>query len=185
MSYEVELKFKLDDDRRILEKLNHLTADRGSPIEQRDRYFNHPSRDFAHTDEALRIRSANGRCWVTYKGPLLDEHTKTRREIEVPLGDQQSNGDRFAQLLEQLGFREVRTVVKRRTPFRLVWEDRQLELAFDQVEGLGKFLEIETITDEPDREAAQDSILRLADRLDLHNSLRTSYLTLLLEQDAG
>ena len=39
------------------------------------------------------------------------------------------------------------------------------------------------ITDEAGRDAARDSILRLADRLGLDNSQRKSYLCLLLEQD--
>ncbi|MCH7990085.1 MAG: class IV adenylate cyclase, partial [Planctomycetes bacterium] len=84
MSYEVELKFPLDDAERISAQLDGLQAERGAPIEQVDRYFNHPSRDFAQTDEALRIRTMNDRSLLTYKGPLLDAETKTRLEIELP-----------------------------------------------------------------------------------------------------
>ena len=54
----------------------------GEPAEQVDTYFSHPARDFAATDEALRIRSIDQENFVTYKGPKLDATTKTRREID-------------------------------------------------------------------------------------------------------
>ena len=44
-----------------------------------------PCRDFAQTDEALRIRTVGDTSFVTYKGPKLDATTKTRRELELPL----------------------------------------------------------------------------------------------------
>lgn len=182
MSWEVELKFPLADPGRVLELLDELGACRGEPLEQRDRYFNHPARDFAETDEALRIRSVAGRHWVTYKGPKVDPQTKTRREIEIPFGSDPADDRRFAEMLTLLGFREVRTVEKRRVPYHLDWEDRPLEIALDEVTGLGTFLEIETTAEESTRDAARDSVLRLATHLGLSNSERRSYLCLLLEE---
>lgn len=182
MSYEVELKFPLPDPTRVLAHLEQLGAERGQSIDQSDRYFNHPSRDFAQTDEALRIRSAAGRHCVTYKGPKLDPRTKTRREIEIPFGA--SPDDRqVAEMLTLLGFREVRTVRKSRVPYHLNWEGRNLEVSLDDVHDLGTFLEIETIADDATREAARDSLLRLAERLGLENPEMRSYLCLLLQRE--
>jgi adenylate cyclase class 2 len=183
MPYEVELKFPLDDAERILSLLDGLQAERGTPIEQVDRYFNHPSRDFANTDEALRIRTENDRSLLTYKGPLLDAETKTRLEIELPVGVDAADALQLAELLKNLGFQEVRAVHKTRTPFRLRWEDRELELALDDVPDLGLFFEIETLAEEPDLDAARESILRFAAKLGLENSQRLSYLQLLLKRD--
>ena len=183
MPYEVELKFPLDDAERLSAQLDGLQAERGSPIQQVDRYFNHPSRDFAQTDEALRIRTTNDRSLLTYKGPLLDAETKTRLEIELPLGVDPADAPRLADLLRNLGFHEVRTVHKTRTPYRLRWEERDLVLALDDVPDLGLFFEIETLAEEPDLDAARESILRFAAKLGLENSQRKSYLQLLLERD--
>lgn len=182
MSYEVELKFPLADPTRVLAQLEDLGAERGEPVEQSDRYFNHPARDFGQTDEALRIRSAGGRHCVTYKGPKLDPRAKTRREIEIPFGTSPEDDQRVAEMLTLLGFREVRTVRKSRVPFHLKWEDRDLEVSLDEVRDLGTFLEIETIADEATRDAARDSILRVAERLGLTNPEMRSYLCLLLQR---
>lgn len=183
MSYEVELKFPLADPTRVLAQLDELGAERGEPIDQSDRYFNHPARDFARTDEALRIRSAAGRHCVTYKGPKLDPRTKTRREIEIPFGASPEDDQQVAEMLTLLGFREVRTVRKTRVPFHLEWEDRDLEVSLDDVHDLGTFLEIETIADDATRDAARDSLLRLAERLGLENPEMRSYLSLLLQRE--
>ena len=181
--YEVELKFPLDDFERIVSQIERLHAERGEPVEQRDLYFAHPQRDFAKTDEALRLRSVGRRNCTTYKGPIVDSQTKTRREIEILLAEGETAAAEFRELMLLLGFREVRTVVKTRVPFHLEWEGRRVELALDDVVGLGTFLEMEIITDEAGRDAARDSILRLADRLGLDNAQRKSYLCLLLERD--
>lgn len=183
MSYEVELKFALDDAAAVLAQLDKLQATKGTPVEQRDRYFNHPLRDFAKTGEALRLRTVGERGCLTYKGPLIDTRTKTRREIEIPIGRRPADASRFAEILDILGFHEVRTVQKTRLVYKLFWEDRNIELAFDEVVGLGTYLEIETAADESDCAAAGDSILRFAGQLGLRQPIRKSYLTLLLEKE--
>jgi hypothetical protein len=76
-------------------------------VTQVDQYFNHPARDFAQTDEALRLRRVGEVNFITYKGPKLDAITKSRHEIELPLpsGDAAATG--FAELLTTLGFQPV------------------------------------------------------------------------------
>ena len=189
MSYEVELKFPLIEPARVLSDIAALGAERQPALIQIDRYFAHPSRDFAQTNEALRIRTIDEagrppRQRVTYKGPVVDTQTKTRREIEIPFGEQPADGERFAEILTRLGFREVRSVRKRRTPYQLFWEERRLELAHDEVDGLGVYFEIEAVADEDGRDAARDAILCLAARLGLEGHERRSYLKMLLEADA-
>ena len=193
MRYEVEFKFPITKRVDVAANLEQLNATAQQPVEQRDRYFNHPTRDFGETDEAFRIRSAGGadqparsNC-VTYKGPILDQVAKTRCEIEVPIADGPLNASRFAEILTCLGFRESLEVHKYRLPFRFTWEDREIELVFDTVDGLGAFVEMETITAGDERDAARDSLLRLAARLGLDATMseRRSYLQMLLEADVG
>ena len=83
--YEVEQKYPVADVKAIEDRLSRLGASWHGTAEQVDRYFNHPSRDFAVTDEALRLRSTAAGVAITWKGPRLDATAKTRREIELPL----------------------------------------------------------------------------------------------------
>jgi len=181
MTFEVELKFPIADAADITLQLIALGAARGMVVEQEDLYFRHPSRDFRQTHEALRIRRSGEATFVTFKGPIVDSRTKMRRELEIPFGQGAADFDRMRELFTTLGFEPVRSVEKTRALFDLQWEGRDLELAVDAVGGLGNFLEIESLAQESDREAARDVILHLAERLGLHNPERRSYLQLLLE----
>jgi adenylate cyclase class 2 len=177
--YEVELKFALSDPVSFRRRLAACGARPGPTIEQSDLYFNHPVRDFGQTDEAFRVRVSDGRGFVTYKGPLVDAQTKTRREIEVPLGGNDS-ADKFAEILKLLGFRPVREVKKRREKHHLSWQGRDYEVAIDEVVDLGIFAEFETLADEAGRPAATAAILALVSQFQLPSPERRSYLTLLL-----
>ena len=118
--------------------------------------------------------------YITYKGAKLDSQTKTRREIEVPLGTGAAAAADAAALLEALGFSRVAEVRKVRRHSTLRWQGRPLEMAIDEVEGLGDFVELEIVTGEADLAAARDVILAVADHLGLVDSERRSYLELLL-----
>ena len=54
--YEVEVKFPVADMPALERKLVALAGRFRETVEQVDRYFAHPARDFARTDEALRLR---------------------------------------------------------------------------------------------------------------------------------
>lgn len=183
MLYEVELKFPLADHRDVISQISHLGAVASAPVEQADHYFNHPSRDFKITNEAFRIRSVGNENCLTYKGPVLDKATKTRREIEIPIATGPDAARQMSDLLTLLGFRSVREVRKTRTPWSLTWKDRQFELALDQVPSIGTFLEIELVVDDHDRDQARDAILELADQLKLPQPECRSYLELVLTSD--
>lgn len=180
--YEVELKFPIQNAAPLIDRLEALGARRGSPARQVDRYFAHPSRNFAETDEALRLRTEGMLNYLTYKGPLLDAITKSRQELELPVEADEVGAQRAWALLRALGFEEVRAVRKERLPFGLQAEGRDFVVALDSVEGLGDFIEIETLAGPDDWESARDAALRLAAQLQLTESERRSYLQLLLER---
>ncbi len=166
----------------MLAALKEIGAEEQPVLQQCDRYFNHPARDFGQTHEAFRIRQSGEQTRLTYKGPVLDQATKTRREIELSLADGQATAEQMAELLEALGFTEVRSVKKTRTPYHLSWQGRDMEVTLDDVESLGWYLEIETLAGDNDRKKAQEAILSLARHWNLENSERRSYLTLVLEK---
>ena len=181
--YEVELKFAIDDTTDILAQLQQLGAESSAERHQQDRYFAHPVRDFAKTDEAFRIRSDGQSNCVTYKGPVVDDQVKSREEIEIAFADGPAALQQLTAMLTLLGFQEVRTVTKRRTPYHFTWESHSVEMTIDEVEGLGRFVEIETLAAVADRDQARDAILSLARHLGLCSPQRKSYLCLLLELD--
>jgi adenylate cyclase class 2 len=177
---EVELKFHTDALNPLMADLKNLGACAGAPVVQVDQYFAHPSRNFSQTDEALRIRRIGERNCVTYKGPKIDTATKTRREIELPLSSGTSGAEQFSELLAALGFQPVSTVRKVRTAHHLTWQSRAVEVAVDQVDELGTFVEIETMAAESELDAARDAVLSLARELRLAVGERRSYLEMLL-----
>ena len=183
MTYEVELKFPLADAAGMQARLEALGAVRGAVQTQCDQYFAHPVRDFAETDEALRIRSIGEENRITYKGPIIDKATKTRHESELTFQSGAEGAEQLAQIWVQLGFRRVRKVKKSRQLFRLRWKERDLEICLDRVDELGEFLEIETLADEAEKAVAQQTILSLAAELQLTTPEQRSYLEMLLESD--
>ncbi len=180
MPYEVELKFPLTDEAGFLAKLEELGAKETGERHQSDAYYNHPSRDFATTDEALRIRVDGDRVCFTYKGPKIDAETKTRREVEVPV---QATPEHAGAMLEALGFNHVAKVRKTRRCFRLDAGDAPVELTIDSIDGLGLFVEIEQVVDSAEAvPASRDALLELAANLGLSGQERRSYLEMLLAQ---
>jgi adenylate cyclase class 2 len=180
MQYEVEQKFPIADAAAIRRRLQELGAEFDPAIDQADTYFAHPARDFAQTDEALRLRQVGPENFMTYKGPKLDPLTKTRREIEIGLAPGAAAAEQFAEILLALGFRRVLTVRKRRDPGHLTWERQRVLIALDHIDRLGDFLELEIAADESALSSAKEALSNLASRLELAASERRSYLELLL-----
>jgi adenylate cyclase class 2 len=183
MHYEVEQKYRLADAAAIERRLRELGACNGQTMTQVDQYFNHPARDFATTDEALRLRQIGEANFITYKGPKLDATTKTRKELELPLPPGAAMAAAYAELLQALGFRHVAEVRKVRRTLHLTWQDREIEIAIDEVNSLGTFLEIELTAEEATLDAAKKCLASLAVELQLTQHERRSYLELLLNMN--
>ena len=184
--YEVELKFDLKDDERFIERLENMTVCFRDSMEQIDRYFSHPIRNFAQTDEALRLRQVGDEVKVTWKGPRVDTSAKVRQEIELGVIPQGPTGQTtvlaWTELLESLGFHQVFEVVKTRIPGRVHWHGSDVEVAIDTVADLGRFAEFEIIAGEGEVPLARDCVESLARELGLENPESASYLELLLRK---
>lgn len=185
MQFEVEQKHRLTDLNEFFSQLSERGVELAEPVEQVDQYFAHPARDFARTDEALRIRTIKSQSFVTYKGPKLDTTTKTRHELELPLHPQDADGGLFRQLLLALGFTPVATVRKQRRVFQMVHLGHKVHGSIDQVDQLGTFVELEMSADESNLEETKQVVATLATELNLDHSERRSYLEMLLEQHSA
>lgn len=170
LELEIEVKVPCADLVQVEERLLDIGAVSLGVQSQEDVYFTHPCRDFGESDEALRIRTVESVRRLTYKGPKLDNETKTREELEIEI---EPGVDL---ILQRLGFRETARVRKRRESF--VFND--IEVSLDLVEDLGGFVEFEFKGESVS--AGKERIFSLARRLGLEGSERRSYLELLLEK---
>ena len=98
--------------------------------------------------------------------------------------DDETARDEFAALATSLGFRPVQVVHKQRIRYVLNWESRDIEVTLDDVRGVGTFVELEICADAAAMEDAKLAIQRLAERLQLRDGERRSYLQLLLDSQA-
>ena len=182
MQFEVERKFWVNDFKVMLTGLDTLGSSVDEGVEQVDQYFNHPSKDFVKTDEVLRIRNVGDANFVTYKGARIDSTTKTRHELELPLGDGPQNLKDFGSMLTLLGFSPIMTVRKFRRKAMCDWEGIPIEICLDEIDQLGTFVELEATTDARGLENAKERLSSLAAQLGLTRSERRSYLELLQHQ---
>lgn len=175
--YEVECKLRADHD-AVRARLDELGGKRIETVTQIDTYYNAPDRDFAQTDEALRIREERAgeasETFITYKGPLVDQESKTRTEAETAVADPES----ARAILSGLGYEPAATVEKERERY----EFDSVTITLDSVDGLGEFvegeLEVETGIDDA-RERVKSVLRELG--LDTGEQIRTSYLGLLID----
>ena len=185
MQYEVEQKFRIGNQwENVVARLLELGATEIGDVQQADHYFNHPVRDFATTDEALRIRSVGDQNWLTWKGPKIDQKTKTRREIETALGDGSKTADEITEVLTILGFHSVAVVRKVRKLLKIARNGWEFEVALDRVDDVGEFLEVELLADHDGLDAAQQALRALCDEIGLLETSieRKSYLGMLLSR---
>jgi len=166
---EIEVKSHCDD----LELVEKTLREKGGRLigveRQVDLYLSHPMRDFASTDEALRIRRDGEKASITYKGPKIDRETKTREELRVEV----SSADDLELVFRRLGFGIGGRVEKERTTYSI----GGVLVCLDKVEGLGDFVEMEYEGD--DLVKGKEVIFSLMKALGLKGSERRSYLELL------
>ena len=168
---EIEVKVKADL-KAVEERLIDEGADFVNEERQIDTYYNAPDRDFAETDEALRLRSVGRKNMLTYKGPRLDTASKSRKEVTVSVSRKP-----IEELLSSLGFSKFGQVTKLRRNYRL----GDMLVSLDDVENLGAFMEIEALAEEKDFEFHEKRVLELLEKLRFSEGdiIKDSYLELI------
>ncbi len=185
MPFEVENKFRVADPAELRRRIESLGAKFCGSETHSDSYFNHPSRDFRQTDEALRIRDANGEICLTFKGPRFNSGIKMREEIELPLGPSPDAEQSAITILNRLGFRFVACVKKRRDVYHLSKERWSIEVCMDDVDQLGTFAEIELVAEAADLEQAKQLVIDLQRELHLGEPESRSYLKMQLAANSS
>jgi adenylate cyclase class 2 len=179
---EVEMKFRVPNWDSVVQKLQTWGATSGGPRKDTDHYFNAPDRDFAQTDEAVRIRRIGSTNFLTYKGPKVDSATKSRSEIEIKLSDGPVTAADTVRFLSSLGYRPVAVVTKTRYIYTFHRDGFKIEVCLDDVGAVGRYVEVETMASPEKFETAKAIVMGVAAELGLTEQERRSYLRLLLEQ---
>ena len=137
---EVEVKLACDDLNRLRNAGFELVPAKPRHFEDNWLLDSSDHRLF-NKGAALRIRSVEGKGWVTYKGVVQETASsplKVREEIET----ETSEPERMTELFERLGFERTFRYQKYRTTYELSLEGQELEVAFDETP-IGSFIEIE------------------------------------------
>ena len=174
---EVEIKAKIDNIQEIETFLKDMNAKFIEQIREVDRYYQHPCRDFATTDEALRLREKNNEIKLTYKGPKLNKISKTREEFEINIDKKSLNT--FHKILERIGFTLWGIVEKTRR----IYQIEEITISLDQVKKLGAYIEFEImVKSNSDIDQALKKIFALASKIGIKKEdyIRKSYLELVM-----
>ena len=172
---EIEVKVAVSNLESVKQMLIRMGGELIKKVKQVDIYFTHPCRDFAITDEALRLRLEEDSATLTYKGPKIGLVGKSRIEIGVRV----SNSKALIDILKALGFKPVFNVVKLREVYVL---KNRYKVSLDDVEDLGFFVEVELIGSYERVREAETELLNLLKSLGIESPrpIRKSYLELLL-----
>ncbi len=167
---EIKLSLKSPEIKKAIKEYLEKNCKYEDTYNQIDVYLVHPCKDFLTSDEAFRIRLENNKCFLTYKGPREKGLTKKRIEIEVEV----KNCEKTMELLGKLGFNEFIKVKKTRKKY----DCNNLMLLFDEVNGLGNYVEIEA-----KNKIGEKELNRLIRELKLENDIvKETYLELLLKK---
>ena len=90
---------------------------------------------------------------------LGTRNRKKRVEIEIPFAEGPDALTQFRQLLLGLKYRPTAVVRKRRHIHRLTRGGFALKVCLDEVEGLGRFVEVEIVA-APEQAAAAETVLQ-------------------------
>jgi adenylate cyclase class 2 len=170
---EIELKVRIPSLDPVREQLKRKNAQFCGRVHEHDIYYNAPHRDFATTDEAVRVRYTDDHAVVTYKGPKIKKFgLKAREELNFAV----ESGTAFETMLARLGFTRTTEVNKWRENYRL----DTASISLDSVDELGTFAEIEVIArDETDNPTG--TIEKIAKEIGADGEpILASYLELLL-----
>ena len=184
MNVEVEIKIQLDsleEVRKVLPEFGKLTKS----IRQIDEYYTPYHRDFfahkPHPIEWLRIRANPDKVIFEYDKSInkeADGQQECAHEYETGL----SQPNEFRKILEFLDFKKVITINKQRE----YWDCKDFEVALDNVEGLGFFVEVEAKGNFENTIKAKEGCIKFLKKLGVknpeNNQIKTGYPVLLLKK---
>lgn len=127
---EIKLKVDLNEWKRVLDIVKKSSSHIGK-FKQSDIYFSPNFKSFEK--EWLRLRNENGKYILSYKNLIENNVCK---EYETIIDDAKN----FEKILYCLGLKKIGILSKERDKY---FYNKKYEFSFDNVEGVGFFIEIE------------------------------------------
>ena len=172
---EIEIKARVHDMERLLQRLKEQAVMIGRPITQRDQVYglsrviegrrNQQLVEGDATSPWLRVRTETTEdstvIYLTLKRSRETHLDKIEHEVVV------SNADEAVKLVGELGFTEYSDVTKTRRKGML----GDIEICVDEVKDLGTFVELEKLThDETPYEEVADELWTVLNQLGVERS---------------
>ena len=163
MPLNLELKIKVESHTKLIKALRRINAEKKGILRQKDIYYK--------TGKGLLKLRIEGNSYTLIKY-LRDEKGKRWSNYEL-LRLEGKNPEKYLNDVF-----DVDTIVEKK---RILYLYKNTRIHLDEVKGLGKFLELETllVTTRKDAEARFKEIIKLLD-LDLTKQIRKSYKLLML-----
>lgn len=159
---EIEIKIKLNDlENTRLQTWIDANLQASGESEQLEYYLNNPNQTFLFTHKLgykdaadyLRVRFEKAGGSVCLKRFKIDQETAASEnlaEMEYKVDDAEA----ALELFSALGYTEQTKVLKRRRKY----SNTEVEIVIDDVEGLGKFAEIELLEQVEDFQAGREKL---------------------------
>lgn len=177
---EVEIKTRISDKalnlsgeecRQVSKKIEELGF--GQCVHQKmvDTYYDSRDDCLSARGTSLRVREykyGDTGNWLCFKGQKITGKTREENDVQV--------GDGIHRILENLGYRVIAKVSKNRWKYT----DNGIDVCLDSVDGLGTFVEIESMAPEESIRGELDIITDLMHRLGYTELVDESYLELTL-----
>jgi len=140
--FEVEVKARLHDKEKVIDKLKKMGCFFGEEVHQIDHIFIPKDIKFPPPLDipVLRIRKQNDKNFFTLKLSQSNRQDCIEHELEI------SDGDKMLKIMDLINYKKVPIVNKKRIKTKF----NDIEIVIDKVEDLGEFIEIERIVDEED-----------------------------------
>lgn len=183
MNVEVEIKLKVSGFEEIKKYLLRLGTLKKA-IKQVDEYYIPCHRDFFAQKppiEWLRIRTNPDKVIFEYD-ISVNKNSQGEQECAHEYETEIFQPDELRKILGFLDFKKVITVTKHRE----YWDCGDFEVALDNIEGLGLFVEVEAKGEFENNIKAKEGCMRFAEKLGIkifeQNNINKGYPVLLLEK---
>jgi len=171
VAVEAELKALARDPERIHTALSQRAV--GEHSIYTDRYFDYPDRGWTRQGTELRVRTIVGelgptQALLTFKEPAVDHASGSKPEHETVIGD----ADVLITVLTALGVEPIIAFEKHCVNYRFTTHGRDLLATVVTVPELAgqTFIELETIADRDDVDAALDVVRSVLRELGIEDS---------------
>lgn len=169
MSNRIELEkgFEIDSEyERILEKIKEKNFKFVSNIVEEDTYFSDKDLNFINNRTCLRTRKTNEEFLeLTYKQKSTEETEKYgKKEVNIALNVKDYDDIKF--VIKQLGYIEYVSFKKNRTTYTREFDGLIHNIMIDELEGIGKFIELEILSDSEDKEKMERELQKFVEEFE-------------------